>query len=466
MTRQLPLRAHGNKRVTLAWMSTLGLLAACDGATTTEPGACFPVPAGAQALRWAPDPSFMPNQGTSLQGEANIMQNQGTSLQGEANIMQNQGTSLQGEANIMQNQGTSLQGTANGMQLQGTSLQGGVNGMQTQGTSLQHETNGMRMQGTSLQGASDVQRQQGTSPHGRLDGIEALATSPQHGTNGMQMQGTSLQGESNLMEQQGTALQGDSSAVHARAAGRQAREYRGLRDLNGARLTIAADPSNAVRVQDGELVAQGFASTESLRGTALSATAPDGRQLRVEIIAVTRDTGIARVEIFVEGVTACQPGKQGVFVAGRWDAQAAFVDDPGVVTYACMDGVIAKCVDWGYAPWLTDASVHAGCTRMARADYCGNGTPWTLDGTTISVFDTLGIHEETTAADMTFEAAWGPSGALCVAKSRYAIQDASANTVVPSCFATLPRCKSLDDAAARGATLANRSRVMPIDACE
>jgi hypothetical protein len=97
----------------------LGLLVACDG--THEPAACFPVPAGAEALLVDPGlesqgarqqsepPGFMSDQDTSLQGESNFMQQQGTSLQGEPpGFINNQGTSLQGESNLMQLQGTTL----------------------------------------------------------------------------------------------------------------------------------------------------------------------------------------------------------------------------------------------------------------------------------------------------------------------------------------------------------------------
>jgi hypothetical protein len=332
-----------------AWLGGLWVVAACAN-QPSEPGACFPVPAGAQVLRLAP---------------------------------------------------------------------------------------GMRLQGTSLQGESDFMSQQGTTLQGEF----------------VSMQGTTLQGE--FVNMQGTRLQ----------AAAQPRAYRGLRDLDGAHLAIATDASNAVILRDGQLVARGFADTASLRGTAIAATAPDGREFRLEIVAATLDGATERVEIHVDGQPACQPGMHGVFVAGRWDAQAAYVDDAGLVTYSCMDGVIAKCVDWGYAPWLTDASVHASCTRMARADYCGNGTPWTLDGTGISIVDRLGISTGSAGSDLTFEAAWGPSGALCVAKSRYAIEDGAGRTVVPGCFATLPRCRGLDDTAAQDAVLANRSRVMPIAAC-
>ncbi|MCP3102118.1 hypothetical protein LZ198_24930 [Myxococcus sp. K15C18031901] len=107
-------------------------------------------------------------------------------------------------------------------------------------------------------------------------------------------------------------------------------------------------------------------------------------------------------------------------------------------------GVIAKCVDWGYAPWpnpaptmtdsvltqgttlagepLTDSleqalSFHQTCLRMATADYCGVGISNTLDGTPIGFHDTKYVpltpeqrvvprHPKEGARDLFFEAAW------------------------------------------------------------
>jgi len=52
--------------------------------------------------------------------------------------------------------------------------------------------------------------------------------------------------------------------------------------------------------------------------------------------------------------------------------------------------VIAKCYRWGYRPWVTGygdlATMHWTCTRLARADYCGDGVPHTRNGTTINVW--------------------------------------------------------------------------------
>jgi hypothetical protein len=60
--------------------------------------------------------------------------------------------------------------------------------------------------------------------------------------------------------------------------------------------------------------------------------------------------------------------------------------------------------------------LHEACTRALRADYCGDGTSFTADGTTISVADVFGIRIGT--AGWPFEAEWTASGARCAARLR------------------------------------------------
>lgn len=107
-------------------------------------------------------------------------------------------------------------------------------------------------------------------------------------------------------------------------------------------------------------------------------------------------------------------GKGLLLLPGAWDLKTG--DDLGgdVVTLACRDDVLAKCVEWGYEPWLSEkhAELHQACTRMARADYCGDGTPMTIDGTPIDVYDTLDIQVQETKWPV--EAEWGPDGATCI----------------------------------------------------
>ena len=114
----------------------------------------------------------------------------------------------------------------------------------------------------------------------------------------------------------------------------------------------------------------------------------------------------------------------------------------------------------------SNADVHQSCTRLARADYCGDGRPWTLDGTTIDAYDVLGVQARLGDPSFGFEAAWGEHGAICVNETRYVVQDQSGDVIRPDCFAELPTCESLEAATALGAVLANDSAHISIAACE
>ena len=112
------------------------------------------------------------------------------------------------------------------------------------------------------------------------------------------------------------------------------------------------------------------------------------------------------------------------------------IDDVTVITFACRGGALAKCVDWGYRPWATSTKCdpvteictevsltdyHQACTRMVRADYCGDGTPHTVTGTLIDVYDRLSptIQAQFSGGNPNWgiEAEWGPDGALCAGDS-------------------------------------------------
>jgi len=122
-------------------------------------------------------------------------------------------------------------------------------------------------------------------------------------------------------------------------------------------------------------------------------------------------------------------------LSNSWDDETGDrIDDPDVVTFACTNGVIAHCVQWGYRPWAEaddckkknkkgkwkkckDVSLrdhHQACTRMARADYCGDGEPWTVSGTAIDIWDNLSPSINAREADWEIEAEWTPDGAWCL----------------------------------------------------
>ncbi len=129
----------------------------------------------------------------------------------------------------------------------------------------------------------------------------------------------------------------------------------------------------------------------------------------------------------------CNPAPDGstkvIPLQGEWDDTGAYVANDEI-TFACTSGVIAKCALWGYRPWQTEQGTslrdyHQACTRMARADYCGNGISYTQDGTLINLYDRLGIQTpgdtdaESDNDSLIFEAAWGPNGAELIHHTRF-----------------------------------------------
>lgn len=128
----------------------------------------------------------------------------------------------------------------------------------------------------------------------------------------------------------------------------------------------------------------------------------------------------------------CLPDTKGAAKAipltGRWDDTGMHIDDDSI-TFACTNGALAKCVRWGYKPWKTVRGeslrdYHQACTRMVRADYCGNGNGHTQDGTPIDVYDRLGLQQRSQQSGMAFEAAWGVDGVVQLSRPRF--QDAIA----------------------------------------
>jgi len=127
------------------------------------------------------------------------------------------------------------------------------------------------------------------------------------------------------------------------------------------------------------------------------------------------------------------------------DATGDRIDDANVVTFACTNAVLAKCALWGYRPWATTTTCtgkgkkkqctevsltdhHQACTRMARADFCGDGESRTLDGTEVDIFDQLDPHIQSRFTDWPVEAEWTPEGASCVSFVRHP------ELGLPSCF--------------------------------
>lgn len=175
-----------------------------------------------------------------------------------------------------------------------------------------------------------------------------------------------------------------------------------------------------------------------VKGALLKSFDEQGRSLTLKISDVELDPKDSEKETYLYTVfyqdptnskwrNLCLPDPDNVAKAiplsGRWDETGTHIDD-GEITFACTSGVLAKCVRWGYKPWKTVEGrslrdFHQACTRMARADYCGNGIGHTQDGTPIDVYDKLGLLHRTKESGMVFEAAWGKDGAVFIHRTRW-----------------------------------------------
>ncbi|WP_022974935.1 ADYC domain-containing protein [Nevskia ramosa] len=162
---------------------------------------------------------------------------------------------------------------------------------------------------------------------------------------------------------------------------------------------------------------------------------------------------------------ACQPN----FYGETWGFPISLPEHhpgrEGAITLTCASGAVGKCIRFGYKPWALGPKgedltpYHAACVHMVRADYAGDGEPHTKNGTNIDVYDRIGIQSSESKADPSFgfEAGWSPTGAVCVAHTRWADV-----ITTEALWKAVPRLAApcTEDAAARlGALLFNRSKL-------
>ncbi|NUP13060.1 MAG: hypothetical protein HOW73_44030 [Polyangiaceae bacterium] len=94
-------------------------------------------------------------------------------------------------------------------------------------------------------------------------------------------------------------------------------------------------------------------------------------------------------------VPPIQKGLQrGFLLSGSWTQAGEHVKDDSVIELACTSGGEGKCLRLGYLPWKSDKDFarHQACTRMMRADYRGDGTSYTKNGTLINFYDPESIE--------------------------------------------------------------------------
>jgi hypothetical protein len=227
--------------------------------------------------------------------------------------------------------------------------------------------------------------------------------------------------------------------------------------LNGAPLTDLELEATEFRGRAGRRPVRGAA----LAGAELDAALAGGGTVRLRIDDVARGRGrsdrdVTRYLVSYRtrqgwaplcGTDASGAPVGAIPLSGRWVESGDHVDDAGAFTFACTGFVLAHCVDAGYAPWreaavcsrpgrcqrITLAAHHQACTRMMRADYCGDGASHTVDHTPVNAYDPLGVRFD--SEDWAFEAEWDEDGARCLVNERLP-------GVVPACAEALvdPDC--------------------------
>ncbi len=148
------------------------------------------------------------------------------------------------------------------------------------------------------------------------------------------------------------------------------------------------------------------------------------------LLAQGSDVAVYNLEVKDGGwQPLCEDGAQAILLGDVWDPDSG--DRIGsysdALTFACRGAALAKCVEFGYRPWASVGGValrdhHQACTRMLRADYCGDGQAHTTNGTPIHVLDQLGVQNVDVGVSYVVEAEWGPDGAICLnhANARHA----------------------------------------------
>lgn len=194
-------------------------------------------------------------------------------------------------------------------------------------------------------------------------------------------------------------------------------------------------------------------------GAVFEATLSDGEslQIRIDAMELIKDKPnkqVFRYLVSYSGEDSPEPlcgytedgsPMYAIPINSRWNLAegepggGARIDEDGVFTFACEEYVLAKCVLAGYKPWKTVkvcspgqgcekillAGHHQACTRLLKADYCGDGNSYTQNNTWVSLYDGIGIRID--SDDWLQEAEWNAEGAVCMDLSR--LPD-----VLPPCF--------------------------------
>jgi hypothetical protein len=213
-------------------------------------------------------------------------------------------------------------------------------------------------------------------------------------------------------------------------------------------ISLNGSPIKATWIDDGNIYVKlmngSVVSGQSIVGLKVNGKIEDGTVVTLKVTGAEKFKSIGGTDLYRYTIAFTWPGGPWAYVCGKqngtpiktipvpgsWNYAEGVPDggsklqDNDRITFACQNYALYKCVDLGYNPWLTKKGKsledhHQACVRMIRADYCGDGQPWTVDGTIINVYDNLGIQKDVSNWDI--EAEWNEHGARCLSHQR--IQD-------------------------------------------
>ena len=255
-------------------------------------------------------------------------------------------------------------------------------------------------------------------------------------TNGLTLNGLTLNGLTlNGLTLNGLTLNG-KSLNNISIVGTSLQNW----DNSGDRLGQASLANSSLSVSSGWGARK---SGSDLVGMTMPATLTDGSTFKMRIDSASGDsTGLWQYGVSLRAdngnwIPICGYNDSGaavpsVALQGRYDnSDGDYTSDNKMFTFACTNAALGKCVEWGYRPWASDEECrgsdctqrslfdwHMACTRMVRADYCGDGVPHTRNGTQINIWDVLGIQNKATTS-WQIEAEWTSDGAQCIRHTRW-----------------------------------------------
>jgi hypothetical protein len=144
-----------------------------------------------------------------------------------------------------------------------------------------------------------------------------------------------------------------------------------------------------------------------------------------------------------------------IFRGDRYDPVSAKITT-GIdswINIACAGTAIAKMhllrhtLAGSEGPFSTTVSQRQAMLRMLTADYCGDGTAYTVDGHPLRYADAGGWHHAyidlSNGTDRhKVEGVWGPKGAVCLDRPRMVARD-KIHCKVPACPADLTSWREL-----------------------